>query len=64
MDQHIARLEDTDDPINPSRKQRLNRVYTELSNNIEAIRATDPSVFRRRDPDTDANTDPTPPETT
>lgn len=58
MDQHIARLEDSDDPIHPSRKQRIDKVHDDLTNNIEALKATDPSEFRRRDPDTDANTDP------
>jgi hypothetical protein len=58
MDQHIARLQDTDDPIHPSRKQRIDKVYNDLANNIEALKATDPAQFRRRDPETDANTDP------
>ena len=62
MDQHIARLQDTDDPINPSRKQRVERVYQDLVNNIDAIKEVDPSRFRPRDPDNDANTelDPAP----
>lgn len=60
MDQHIARLQDSDDPIHPSRKQRINKVHQDLTNNIEAIKATDPSQFRRRDPNSDANTDPNP----
>lgn len=58
MDQHIARLVDTDDPIRLSRKQRVDRVYNELSRNIEAMKQTDPAAFRQRDPQTDANTDP------
>jgi len=58
MDQHVARLQDTTDPIHPSRKQRVNRIYQEFVNNIEAIKAVDPSRFRPRDPNNDANTEP------
>lgn len=58
MDQHIARLEDTTDPIHPSRKQRVNRLYQEFVDNLEGIKAVDPSRFRPRDPDNDANTEP------
>lgn len=58
MDQHIARLQDSDDPINPSRKQRVERVYTQLVDNIDAMKEVDPSRFRRPDPDNDANTEP------
>ena len=58
MDQHIARLQDTTDPIHPSRKQRVDRVYQELVNNIEAMKEVDPARFRPRDPDNDVNTEP------
>lgn len=68
MDQHIARLQDTADPINPSRKQRVERVYQELADNIDAIKEIDPARFRLRDPNNDANTElnpePAPGDTT
>lgn len=56
MDQHVARLQDTTDPINPSRKQRVERVYQQLVDNIEGMKAVDPARFRPRDPDNDVNT--------
>jgi hypothetical protein len=60
MDQHVARLVDTNDATHLSRRQRVERVHTQLSENIEAIRETDPAQFRNRDPESDANTDPEP----
>lgn len=58
MDQHVADMIDTNDPIRPSRKQRVTKVHTELVNAIEAMKNTDPAQFRQRDPATDANTEP------
>lgn len=58
MDQHIARLETTTDPINPSRLQRLRRVRADLVANIEAMKATPPDLFRRHDNASDVNTAP------
>lgn len=60
MDRHVAEMVDEDDPIRPSRKQRVTKVHTELTNSIEAMKNTDPAQFRQRDPATDANTDPNP----
>lgn len=56
MDQHIDRLEGTTDPIHPSRKTRLQKVYDEFTNNIQAMKAAPPDRFRRHDPDGDVNT--------
>jgi hypothetical protein len=56
MDQHITRLEGTDDPIHPSRKTRLQKVYDDFTNNIQAMKDTPPDRFRRHDPDGDVNT--------
>lgn len=56
MDQHIAQLDDSDDPTNPSRLQRLRQVRDDLANSIEAMKETSPSAFRRADPDNDVNT--------
>ncbi len=58
MDQHVSRLVDTNDPIHLSRKQRIDRVHQGLTNSITAMKATDPSAFRARDPATDTNTNP------
>ncbi len=58
MDQHVARLEETSDPINPSRLQRLKKVRDDLVNNIEAMKATPPENFRRHDASNDVNTAP------
>lgn len=60
IDQHIELLEGTSDPLRRSRKSRVQKVYDDLSNNIEAIKNTPPSRFRRRDPASDANTPPDP----
>jgi hypothetical protein len=60
IDQHIELLEGTNDPLRKSRKQRVQKVYDDLANNIEAIKATPPSRFRRADRDADANTPPNP----
>lgn len=56
MDQHIARLEGTEDPIHPSRKTRIQKVYDDFTNNIQAMKETPPDRFRRHDPDGDVNT--------
>lgn len=58
IDQQIDRLEGTEDGLNPSRLQRIQRVRQELADNIEAMKATPPSDFRRHDPDGDVNTAP------
>lgn len=58
IDRHIELLEGTSDPLRRSRKSRVNKVYDDFRNNIEAMRATPPERFRRHDPDSDANTDP------
>lgn len=58
MDQHVARMEETTDPINPSRLQRLRRVRDELVAKIEAMKATPPDNFRRHNSSSDVNTDP------
>lgn len=58
IDQHIERLEGAEDALNPSRLQRIRRVREELSNSIEAMKATPPDNFRRHDPEGDANTAP------
>ena len=60
MDQNVARPQDTTDPINPSRKQRVQKVYEQFSNSLAGMKAVDPSRFRRRDPGNDVNTDPVP----
>lgn len=60
IDQHIELLEGTSDPLRRSRKARVQKVYDDLANNIEAIRATPPERFRRHDPEADANTPPDP----
>jgi hypothetical protein len=58
IDQQIDRLEGTNDTLNPSRLQRIQRIRQELADNIEAMKATPPSSFRRHDPDGDVNTAP------
>lgn len=58
IDQQIDRLEGTEDGSNPSRLARIRRVKQELTDNIEAMKATPPSDFRRHDPDGDVNTAP------
>lgn len=58
MDQHIVQLTDESNPIRLSHRQRIERVYTNLVNKIEAMKATDPASFRVRDPSTDVNTNP------
>lgn len=58
MDEHIERMEESDDPLRPSRLQRLRAVRDDLANSIEAMKETPPSAFRRPDPDNDVNTDP------
>ncbi len=58
MDQHIERLEGTNDPNQPSRIQRLRNVRDALTDNIEAMKETPPAAFRRPDPDNDVNTEP------
>jgi hypothetical protein len=58
IDLHIAQLTDSDDPNRPSRKQRIEKVYNDFSNNIEALKQAPPDQFRRHDSATDANTDP------
>jgi hypothetical protein len=55
-DQHIDRLKASQDPLRPSRLQRLRKVQSDLTNSIEAMKETSPASFRRRDPDNDANT--------
>jgi hypothetical protein len=57
-DQHIERLEESADPLHPSRLQRLRKVRDDLAESIEAMKETPPSRFRRYDPDNDANTPP------
>lgn len=57
-DQHIVRLQDSSDPTYPSRLQRLRKVRDDLANNIEAIKETPPSAFRRPDASQDVNTEP------
>lgn len=57
IDQHIDRLEGTSGG-RASRLQRIRTVRQELADNIEAMKATSPSDFRRHDPDGDANTAP------
>lgn len=68
IDQHIELLEGNSDPLRKSRKGRVEKVYKDLIDNIEAIRNTPPARFRRADPDSDANTpqdpDATPDPTT
>lgn len=58
MDQHVELLTGTADPVRPSRLQRVQRIKAELDDNIEAMKATDPDLFRAHDPDTDVNTAP------
>ncbi len=57
-DQHISRLEEGDEQLNPSRLQRITAVRDDLANSIEAMKATDPNRFRRADPENDVNTEP------
>lgn len=57
-DVHIARLEGPSDQLRPCRSEQIKTVRDELVNAIEAIKAIPPSAFRRRDPDSDVNTDP------
>ncbi len=56
MDQHIGRLTGSDDPLRPSRLLRLTRIRDEFRNNLEALKATSPESFRRKNPSTDVNT--------
>jgi len=56
MDQHIDRLTDSTDPMRPSRLARLTKLYDAFINSVESIKATPPELFRRHDPDRDANT--------
>ena len=55
MDRHIDEIEGTD-RIKPSKLQRIRKVYTDFVQNIEGMKATDPSSFRAPDPDADVNT--------
>ena len=57
-DRHIERLEASDNPLHPSRLERLRRVRDDLTNTIEEMKNTPPELFRRHDPDNDANTSP------
>lgn len=56
IDQHIELLDGTSDPLRKSRKSRVQKVYDDLVNSLEAIKNTPPERFRRRDPESDANT--------
>jgi hypothetical protein len=57
-DQQIERLLESEDPLNPSRLQRLRQVRDSFANAIDAIKATPPEAFQRHDPENDANTAP------
>ncbi len=57
-DQHVERLQESEDPVNPSRLQRLRKVKDDLDENIEAMKETDPAAFRRPNPEEDVNTEP------
>lgn len=58
MDQHVELLVGTSDTTRPSRLQRVQKIKADLDNNIEAMKATDPDLFRAHDPDSDVNTAP------
>lgn len=58
MDLHVRRLEGPSEQLAPSRLERIKKVRDDLVNSIEAIKETPPNAFRRRDPDSDANTSP------
>lgn len=63
IDRAILALDDPNaTPASPTRLQRLTKVKDDLLNNIEAMKDTPPELFRARDPDGDANTDPEPEE--
>jgi hypothetical protein len=57
VDKQIDKLEGSDG-MNPSRLARIRRVKQELSDSIEAMKATPPENFRRHDPNEDVNTAP------
>jgi hypothetical protein len=54
VDQHLKTL--VEGGRVPSRRQRLQTMYSEFNASIEAIKATPPSAFRQHDPDNDVNT--------
>lgn len=56
MDQHVDRLTESTDPMRPSRLARLTKIHTTFVDSLESIKATPPGMFRRHDPDGDANT--------
>lgn len=56
LDQHIERMQESTDPIKPSRLQRLRKVKDDLVASVEAIKAVPPERFRRADPSQDVNT--------
>ena len=56
-DRRIEQLTGGDDLLTPSRRAKAQKIYDDLVNHIEEIKATDPSNFRRPNPNDDANTD-------
>lgn len=57
-DLHVERLQESDDPSQPSRLDRIRKIRDDLTNNIEAMKDTAPERFRAHDPDSDVNTSP------
>lgn len=57
-DTHVERLEESADPVHPSRLDRLRAIKQNMEDSIEEMKATPASSFRRSDPDNDANTAP------
>jgi len=57
-DQHIERLNDSSDPMHPSRLDRLRTIRDDMANSIQQMKDTPPEAFRRHDSDNDANTSP------
>jgi len=57
VDDQIALIEETSSSNRPSKIDRVDKIKEDLDKNIEAIKNISPDDFRRRDNDTDVNTD-------
>lgn len=56
IDRQIERIEGAETETKPNRLTRVNRIKAEFDGVIDAIKETDPDLFRPADPDDDANT--------
>lgn len=56
VDRRLAELIDSDDPLRRSKRAAVEKVYQDFKGQIDAIRETDPTLFRRASESDTVNT--------